>query len=67
MDGGLPQWATNIFGLVETHEQVDSMDDNMMEDEEVSAKEVIADSDPVIQLLENISLQDDLGMVTNEL
>ena len=43
------------------------MDGNMMEDEEVSAKEVIADSDLVIQLLENISLQDDLGMVTNEL
>ena len=64
IEGGLLQWAINIFGLVEMHEQVDTTDDteDMMENEE-SAKEVAAnESDLVIQLLENILLQDNLDI-----
>jgi hypothetical protein len=61
MKGGLPNWATDIFGLVETCDEVDQMEieGEAIEHDEVLAKEVVADSDLVLQLLENISLQED--------
>lgn len=48
----LPQWAEDIFGLVETYDEVG-------EEEDEFPKEVVADSDLVIKLLENISLSDE--------
>jgi hypothetical protein len=64
---GLPSWAMDIFGLIETYDEVDPMEIEVetMEDEEVLPKEVIADSDLVLQLLENISLQDNLNSYDN--
>ena len=65
---GLPNWATDIFGLVETYDEVDQMMEievEATEDDEVMPKEVVADSDLVLQLLENISLQDNLDSHDN--
>jgi len=63
----LPSWVTDIFGLVETYDEVDQMEIEVetMEDEEVLPKEVIADSDLVLQLLKNIFLQDNLDSHSN--
>ena len=47
----LPQWVEDVFGLVETY-------DEWGEDDEFP-KEVVADSDLVIKLLENISMTDE--------
>jgi hypothetical protein len=52
--GGLPPWAEDIFGLVERYEEMD-------EDEELP-REVATDLDLVVQLVENISLQDEVDM-----
>ena len=58
--GGLPNWATDIFGLVITHDEVIEVDwmENeveVMEDDDGLPKEA---GDLVIQLLKNISVQD---------
>ena len=60
--GGLPDWATDIFGLVESYEEVDWMEIEVegVEHDEVLPNEVVADSDLILQLLENISLKDNL-------
>lgn len=51
--GGLPPWAADVFGLVETYEDLETL-----------SSEVVIDSDLVLQLLENISLQDDVDTQT---
>ena len=67
MKAGLPSWVMDIFGLVETYDEVDPMEIEVetIEDEEVLLKEVIADSDLPLQLLKNISLQDNLNSYDN--
>ncbi|KAF8223503.1 hypothetical protein L208DRAFT_1316398 [Tricholoma matsutake] len=52
--GGLPPWAEDIFGLVERYGE-------MHEDEEL-LREVAADLDLVLQLVKNISIQDEVNM-----
>jgi hypothetical protein len=49
----LPQWAEVVFGLVETYNEVGEEEDDEF------PKEVVADSDLVIKLLENISSTDE--------
>ena len=49
----LPQWAEDVFGLVETYDEVGEGGDDEF------PKEVVADSDLVIKLLENISMTDE--------
>ena len=52
-----PCWVETIFGLVETYDERDETENNKN-----LPKEVVADSDLVLQLLENISLQDDIDI-----
>jgi hypothetical protein len=49
--GGLPPWAADVLGLVETYEDLEEL-----------PREVVTDSDLVLQLLENLSLQDDIDI-----
>jgi hypothetical protein len=65
--GGLPGWATDIFGLVESYDEVDKMEveEEETEHDEVLPKEVVVDSDLILQLLENISVQDTLDNHSN--
>ena len=53
--GGLPNWATDIFGLVKTYDEVTENEVEAMEDDDALPKEA---GDLVIQLLKNISVQD---------
>lgn len=63
VDGRLPRWVEDIFGIVETYEEV--VDDDEVVDEEFP-REVVADSDLVIQLLENISQTDEVDINGSE-
>lgn len=65
--GGLPSWATDIFELVETYDEVDQMNIEVEEidEDEVFPKEIVTDSDLVLQLLKNISVQDNLDSHDN--
>jgi hypothetical protein len=60
LKGGLPYWAGDIFGLAERYEEIDEI-----ENDEELLKEVVADSDLVVQLLKNISMQDDIDLCSN--
>ena len=51
---GLPPWAEGALGLIEVYE-------NSTEDDEIP-REVVADSDLVLQLMENVSVQDDFEL-----
>ena len=65
--GGLPGWATDIFGLIESYDEVDRMEveeEDTERDEEL-LKEVVVDSNLILQLLENISIQDTLDNHSN--
>ena len=68
--GGLPGWATDIFGLVESFDKVEEVDrmevkEEELEHDEVVPKEVVVDSDLILQLLKNISVQDTLDNHSN--
>jgi hypothetical protein len=54
-EGGLPKWATDIFGFVETYDEVDGIENP---EDATEHDEVLPNSDLVLQLLENISVQD---------
>jgi hypothetical protein len=54
----MPPWLEGIFGLVKTYNEVDGDED--------MPKEVVANSDLVVQLLENITFQDDLDTSSNK-
>ena len=65
--GGLPGWAMVIFGLIESYDKVDRMEveeEDTERDEEL-LKEVVVDSNLILQLLENISIQDTLDNHSN--
>ena len=65
--GGLPGWVMDIFGLIESYDEVDRMEveeEDTERDEELP-KEVVVDSDLILQLLENISIQDTLDNHSN--
>ena len=65
--GGLPGWVMDIFGLIESYDEVDRMEveeEDTERDEEL-LKEVVIDSDLILQLLENISIQDTLDNHSN--
>ena len=56
-----------IFGLIESYDKVDRMEveeEDTERDEEL-LKEVVIDSDLILQLLENISIQDTLDNHSN--
>lgn len=55
--GGLPPWAGDVLGLVETYEDLEAQ----YTDKEL-AREVVTNSNLILQLLENISLQDDIDI-----
>lgn len=57
-EGGLPKWATDVLGFIEAYDEVDGMDDATEQDDATEHDEVLPNSDLVLQLLENISLQD---------
>ena len=54
---GLPDWATDIFGLVESYDEMDGMENGVEDDDVVLPKEA---DDLLIQLFENFSVQDNL-------
>ena len=56
----LPRWVEDIFELVETFKEIDE------EDGVEFPKEVVANSDLLIQLLENISLTDKVDIHSSE-
>lgn len=55
--GGLPPWAGEVLGLEETYEDLEAKNAN-----EELPREVVTDSNLVLQLFENISLQDDIDI-----
>ena len=54
----LPRWIEDVFGLVVTYDEEDDDDEH--------AKEVVADSGLVVQLLENISMSDEVDINSSE-
>ena len=60
---GLPNWATDIFGLVETYDEVEQMEDEVEDDDAFALPKEAGDL--VIQLLENISVHDNLDSHDN--
>jgi hypothetical protein len=54
--GGLPPWAGDVLGLVETYEDLETHTNEEL------PREVVTDADLILQLLENISLQDNIDI-----
>ena len=63
---GLPYWVESIFGLVEIHNERGDTDEMGDDHDEGSTgiREAVVDSDLVLQLLKNLTLQDDLDKHT---
>ena len=57
-EGGLPKWATDVFGFVEGYEEVDEIE--IEGEEETEHDEALPNSDLVLELLKNIDLHDTL-------
>ena len=56
----LPHWAGGIIGLSEMHSEMDESD--KLENDEDLPKEVVADPDLIVQLVENFTIQDDIDI-----
>lgn len=56
----LPHWAGGIIGLSEMHSEMDESD--KLENDEDLPKEVVADPNLIVQLVESFTIQDDIDI-----